>query len=420
MAGTSTRTETFLFSDIEGSTRLLRRLGDAYSAVLDDHRRVLRAAFAAHGGEEQGTEGDSFFVVFSAATEAVAAAVDAQLALAQRESEQRNGVRVRIGVHTGEAMRTAGGYIGLAVHEAARICAVGHGGQVVVSEATRLLAEGLPPVVSFRALGEHRLKDFEAAARLFQVCHPDLGDRFPPLRTLEMIPNNLSKALTAFVGRREELAELSALLVRTRLLTLTGPGGIGKTRLATELATSVAQEHAGGLWLAELASVTDPALVAGTVAAAAGLRSEAGRPPTEALAQWIGGGHLLLVLDNCEHVLNACGALVNTLLERCPALVVVATSREHLALQGEVTWLVPPLSVTTVTAGSLAEVAESDTGRLFLDRAHAARPGLDLTDADAATLADICHRLEGIPLAVELAAARVRDDVASPVGGAPG
>ncbi len=404
MPGARARTETFLFSDIEGSTRMLRRLGDAYPPVLERHREVMRAAFAAHRGAEQGTEGDSFFVVFEVASDAIAAAVDAQLGLAQWEAEGGDAVRVRIGIHTGEALLAAGGYVGLAVHEAGRISGVGHGGQIVVSEATRLVAEDLPPAITFTDLGEHRLKDFERPVRLFQVGHAGLAAVFPPLRSLAMLPNNLPKPFTSFVGRVDEIAAVAALLPTTRVLTLTGPGGIGKTRLGSELASAVAEEYPGGVWFAGLASLDDSTGVAGAVAAAVGLRDDPDRSPTAVLAEWIGSGRVLLVLDNCEHVLDGCADLVNALLPACPALTVLATSRERLAIDGERAWPVPPLSVT---APSELGAVDSDTARLFLDRARAVRPGFSLSERDGPTLASICERLEGIPLAVELAAARV-------------
>src|SRR5688500_5985109 len=228
MAGPRARTEAFLFTDIEGSTRLLRRLRDAYAEAVEEHRRRLRRAFAAHGGEEQGTEGDSFFVVFSNAREAMEAAIEAQLALLEDVDSAGTAIKVRMGIHTGEAVQAFGGYIGLAIHEAARIAAVGHGGQIVVSEATRQLGVDLPEGVELRDLGDHLLKDFDHPRRLYQLCHPDLPATFPPLRSLAMVQNNLPKAITSFVGRDEEIVTTTKLVEANRLVTLTGPGGIGK------------------------------------------------------------------------------------------------------------------------------------------------------------------------------------------------
>ncbi|MEP6660970.1 MAG: tetratricopeptide repeat protein [Acidimicrobiales bacterium] len=393
MPGARARTETFLFSDIEGSTRLLRRLGYDYGDVLEAHRRMLRSAFAAHGGEEQSTAGDSFFVVFPIASEAIAAAVDAQLALVAYAAGAIDSVRVRMGIHSGEALLAFGDYIGLAVHEAARIVAVGHGGQILVSEVTRRLAEEMSAPLSFRDVGDHRLKDFDQPLRLYQVCHPDLPADFPSLRTLAMTPNNLPRALTSFVGREREMVTAAELVRGNRFVTLTGPGGIGKTRLATELAATLSVDYSAGVWLAELAHVDAPDRVPGTVAAAAGLHEEAGVTPTAALVDWIGGRRLLLLLDNCEQVLSACAALVTQLLAVCPELTVLATSREPLAAVGETVWRVPPLSTPSAAD-------------LFVDRARAVRSGFEVTDADTPVLIDICSQLDGIPLAVELAAAR--------------
>lgn len=402
MAGARASVVTFLFSDIEGSTLLLRRLGDAYEAALEDHRRILRGAFAAHGGQEQGTEGDSFFVVFDSARDALDAAVAAQVVL----EESAGDLRVRIGIHTGEAVKASGGYIGLAVHEAARAGAAGHGGQILISEATRQIVGPLQESVTLRDMGEHWLKDLERPLRLYQVCHPGLRDRFPPLRTLSITPNNMPVALTTFVGREHELADVVELIGRSRLVTLTGVGGIGKTRLAQVAAAAIVEAFADGVWLVELAPVSDPGLLGKAVVAAVGLRAEQGKSPADTFTEWATSRRLLLLLDNCEHMVAACADFVVGALARCPALKVLATSREPLGVAGEKSWRVPSLAIPD-QASAYEVAAASDAVTLFIERAQAARPDFAVAVEDLPTLVDICSRLDGIPLALELAAARM-------------
>jgi predicted ATPase/class 3 adenylate cyclase len=383
MAGVVTR--TFLFSDIEGSTRLLRRLGDDYAGVLDDHRHRLRTAFKAHHGDERGTEGDSFFVVFERAGDAISAAIDGQLAL--RES----GVRVRMGIHTGEALEVGDDLIGLAIHEAARVMASANGGQIVASEATRLLAGAFPSTTDFRDLGAHELKDFEAPVRLYQVCHTGLPSEFPPLRTLSMRPNNLPSEVTSFVGREGEVDDVANLLSTARLVTLTGTGGIGKTRLSRQVAAAIAERFPDGVWMVELAAVSDAANLASVVAAAVRLRMEPDQPPIDALVEWCRGKRALVLLDNCEHLIAECAELVHQLLSQSEHLRVLATSREPLGITGESRWTVDPLS-------------SGDAVQLFVERARAVRADFAAEVADIET---ITSRLDGIPLAIELAASRV-------------
>src|SRR5438309_4714010 len=298
MAALPTGVVTLLFTDIEGSTRALQELGDRYPEVLAEHRRTLRGAVTEHRGVEVDTQGDAFFIAFANASDAVAAAHDAQRALAA------SPVRVRMGIHTGEPSVTPEGYVGIDVHRGARICAAGHGGQIVLSKATRDL---LGPEVEVRDLGEHRLKDLRTPEWLYQVLAPDLGPRFPPLRSLSN--TNLPAEASTFIGRRHELDDLSALLARTevRLVTLTGAGGTGKTRLALRLAAEFVEQFRNGVFFISLAPVRDPALVLGTIAQTLGVKEGASETPIDPLRRHLEGKQTLLVVDNFEQVLAAAG-----------------------------------------------------------------------------------------------------------------
>lgn len=396
-------TVTFLFTDIEGSTRLLHELGDdAYAGVLAQHRRVLRAAFAAHSGIEIETEGDSFFVVFAESADAVAAAVDGQRGL------DGGPVRVRMGLHAGTPLRTAEGYVGMVVHRAARISAVGHGGQVLLSEAVATRVDGqLPPKVAIRDLGHVRLKDLSKPEHVYQVLHPDLHERFPALRSLERTPNNLPQQISTFIGREKEMAEARRLLATSRLVTLVGAGGIGKTRLSLQVGAEVLDGFADGVWLVELASLTDARLVPQVVATVLGVKEEAARPVRDALADFVKDRTLLLILDNCEHVGDACAQLVNDLLQSGRDLKVLATSRERLRVGGEQSYVLPALSLPDMARG-IDAVAQSEAVQLFVERARRQQPSFALTVERAPAVAQICNALDGIPLALELAAARTR------------
>jgi predicted ATPase/class 3 adenylate cyclase len=399
-----TGTVTFLFSDIQGSTRLLHEMGDGYADVLAQHRRVLRAAFAANNGVEIGTEGDSFFVAFGRASDAVAAAAEGQRGL------EGGPVRVRMGLHTGEPMLTTEGYVGMVVHRAARIAAVGHGGQVLISEAVAsLVADRLPTEVGLRDLGSVRLKDLAKPERVYQVLHPILQEVFPALRSLEATPNNLPQQVTSFIGREKAMAELEALLAKTRLLTLTGAGGAGKTRLSLQVAATALDDFPDGAWLIELAPLADPALVPQTVASVLGLREEPGKAITQTLTEHLKTRQLLLLLDNCEHLLAAGATLADTLVRQCAGVKILATSREALGIQGEQTYRVPSLSLPDrKDLATPATLSTYESVRLFIDRGLAVRPDFQVTNQNAPALASVCCRLDGIPLAIELAAARVR------------
>ncbi|MFN2462749.1 MAG: adenylate/guanylate cyclase domain-containing protein [Candidatus Dormibacteria bacterium] len=308
-------TVTFLFSDIEGSTRLLHRLGDEeFRDVVERHRAVLRAAITAHRGLEVRTEGDAFFVAFNTAADAVGAAIDAQLALVAGS----DAVRVRMGLHTGAALVSDGDYYGLSVHQAARIAAAAHGGQVLVSASTAEQAGGgLPDGTTFNDLGEHRLKDLERPQQLLQLCDPRIETNFPPPQTLERVRHNLPVQASSFVGRQSEIARVHDLLASSRLVTLLGPGGTGKTRLAYQSAVEVVDEYPDGVWVAELAPVINPALVAEPLLAALGLREQPGRIATETVVDHLRTRCALLVLDNCEHLVEGAAGLARELLRGC-------------------------------------------------------------------------------------------------------
>jgi predicted ATPase len=376
------------------------------------HYELLDQAVTAHRGVrpvEQG-EGDSVVAAFSLASDGIAAAVDAQRALHGEAWPVATPLRVRMAVHTGEAeLRDRGNYFGTAVIRCARLRSLAHGGQVLVSSATAdLVADHLPAGVRLVDRGAQRLKDLSRPERVWELCHPDVPSGFGPLRSLDRLPHNLPVQLTAFVGRAAELAELRGVLDSCRLLTLTGVGGCGKTRLALQLAAGVADEYGGGAWLVELAAVSEGERVPAAVATALGERDQTG-DLVEVLAGRLGGEPVLVVLDNCEHLLGPVAALVDVLLRRCPALTVVATSREPLGVPGETGWRVPTLS-RPAGAGVVAPdgLLRFDAVRLFVERAASARPDFGLTVDNAAAVAQICERLDGIPLAIELAAARVR------------
>ena len=404
-----TGTVTFFFSDIEGSTRLLRSTGERWPALLERHQALVRAAFEAHGGSEVGTEGDSFFVAFPTAPAGVAAAVAAQRALAAEPWPDDAQVRVRIGLHTGEASLSAKTYVGLHVHRASRIASVGHGGQVLLSAATRSLAhDALPDGVALRDLGEHRLKDLEHPERIWQLVIEGLEAEFPPISSLDATPNNLPTRMTTFLGRDEEIEAIGALLAESRLLTLTGPGGTGKTRLSLEVAGRALRHYPDGVWFVELAPISDPDLVATTVAQALKLSERAGRTPLERVVDHIGPNRVLLVLDNFEQVLGA-GPVVNQMLTSCPNLTVLASSRSALQVSGEQEYPVPPLGLPDPTnLPSLARLSQYEAVALFIERARAVKPAFAVTNENAPAVAEICVRLDGLPLAIELAAARIR------------
>ena len=398
-----------LFTDIEGSTRLLGQLGERYASVLHDYHRLLVESAAAHGGSLVDTAGDGAFFTYPTATAALQAAIAAQLALLAHEWPDSVTVRARMGLHTGEALNVDERYVGMDVHRAARITAAGHGGQVLLSRTARdLLGSSLPNGVTLRDLGEHRLKDLPEPERVFQAVSPDLPSDFPPLRSLDAWPNNLPRQLSSFVGRTQALLNVDALLGAGPLLTLTGPGGVGKTRLALEVAAQAADRCPDGAWLIDLAALVDGQLVRETLASTLKVKEQPGIELTDTLVAQIGRKRLLLIIDNCEHVLEATAELVDTLLHACAEVRVLATSQEALGIAGETVYPVPSMALTAAEGVTFDEIANGDAARLFVERARSVEPTFRLTEANARSVAQICARLDGIPLAIELAAARVR------------
>lgn len=410
MSDLAAGTVTLVFTDIEGSTRLLQELGDRYAAVLSDHHRLLRDAFGAHGGSELDAAGDGLYFTFPSARAALAAAVDAQRSVLAHPWPESADVRVRMGLHTGEPLSADVGLVGLDVHRAARICAAGHGGQILVSQTARdLIGRELPTGVILIDLGERRLKDLAEPQRLFQAVAEGLPADFPPLLTMDARPNNLPRQLTSFVGRERELSEARAILASAPLLTLTGPGGVGKTRLSLEIALELLDEFEDGVWVVELGTLTDDGLVLQSIAAALGVTEQPGRPLATTVLDHLRTRHLCLVLDNCEHLLEACAGHAFTLLQGCPFMRILATSREALGIAGESVFPVPSLRVPeSDRAVSAEQAARWEAVRLFVERAAAVHPGFHLTDDNARAVVQVCQRLDGIPLALELAAARVR------------
>ncbi len=404
-----TGTVTFLFTDIEGSTRLWEEYPQAMRDALARHDALVRAAIEGHRGHVFKTMGDAFDAVFADTGDAVSAAAAIQRALQAEHWGVPGGLRARIALHTGAAEGRERDYFGPSLNRAARLLAAGHGEQTLISEATRALIESsLPEGVGLRDLGQHRLKDLAHPEHVFQLLVAGLRDDFPPLRSLNVLPNNLPRQLTSFIGRTRELAEVKSHLGKTSLLTLTGSGGAGKTRLALQAAADLIESFADGVWLAELTPLTDPALVTQTVATAVGVREEH-RPLIQTLTDSLVPKSTLLVIDNCEHVLAGCAALVQTLLQVCPRLRVLATSQEALGVGGEITYRVPSLSMPDPDRlPPLDHLTQFESIGLFVERAGASRPGFALTAANASAVAQICARLDGIPLAIELAAARVR------------
>lgn len=402
-------TVTFLFTDVEGSTRLFERHADLYRAALLRHDAVLRTAVERRHGHVFETVGDAFYAVFAEPIDAVAAAIDSQVDLAAEDWGELGTLRIRMGLNTGEVERRGTHYFGHTLYRCARIMATAYGGQVVLSSVTaELVRDGLPDSAGLRSLGTHRLKDLGEPEQIFQLTHPRLMPEFPPLKSLNVLLNNLPTQVTSFVGRERAKAEVLALLGRSRLLTLTGMGGTGKTRLSLEVAAESLDAYADGVWSVDLAPITDGSLVPQAIASVLGVREETGRPLTATLVDHLRGKRLLLLLDNCEHLVDACGRTADELLRSCPHVRILATSRQVLGIAGETVWVVPPLSLPDPALPLSEGFDRSEAVRLFIDRACAVLPTFCLSDDNARPIADIVRRVDGIPLAIELAAARVR------------
>jgi predicted ATPase/class 3 adenylate cyclase len=419
-----TGTVTFLFTDIEGSSRLWENHGDAMGVALARHDAILRETFEARGGHIFKTIGDAFCAAFPVALNALEAAVESQRLLVQEPWEDVGRIKVRMGLHTGGAESRDGDYFGPVLNRVSRLLAAAHGGQVLLTLATEeLVRDHLPQGLTLRDLGERRLRDLNRPERVFQVVAADLPSDFPALRSLEIFPNNLPVQLTTFIGREKEMQEVKRLLGTTHLLTLTGTGGTGKTRLSVQVAADLLDQFPDGVWLIELATIDDPAQVAAAIATPMRVREEPEEEMLVTLTNFLRAKKLMLILDNCEHLIAECARIAETLLRACHGLQILASSREPLGIAGERTWPVPSLSIPDgwreeIRGDHAAErLTAYESVRLFIDRATAVRPAFKVTNENAPYVAEICWRLDGIPLAIELAAARIRvlslDQIAS-------
>ena len=393
---------TLVFTDVEGSTALLRRLGPRYAELLDTHNEIVTRSVIERGGTVIRGEGDAFFCAFEDPVRAVEACLAAQLRLSDYIWPQAGEFRIRIGLHTGPVELGGEDYVGLAVHQAARVGTAAHGGQVILSETTRqLLDDRLSPEISFTRLGCYQLKDFPEPTVIYQLSHPRLPREFPALRAVPAAAHNVPEQATLFVGRQTALAELGTLVAEHRLVSVLGAGGVGKTRLASEIAPLIVDAFEDGVWMVELAKLREGAAVAAEVAATLGIRADAERGLEVTIAEALETKRLLLILDNCEHVLDDSAVLVQGLLQACPGVHVLATSREPIALPGERRYPLAPLSLPA----ELGDADGSEAVALFVDRARIVAPAFDLAREREAVI-EICRRLDGLPLAIELAAAR--------------
>ncbi|MFO1303830.1 MAG: adenylate/guanylate cyclase domain-containing protein [Burkholderiales bacterium] len=399
----------FLFTDIEGSTRLWERFPQDMRGALERHDAIAAQSVSAHRGRVVKTTGDGIHAVFHDPLDAVEAAVQMQLALEDADFGPDIRIRVRAGLHAGIESERDNDFYGTAVNRAARIMSVAHGGQVIVSQAVAsLLRDRLRDGLTLRSLGRVRLRDLRDPEDVYQVGHPRLRAEFPALRSLEGTPNNLPHGLTSFIGRERELAEVRERLRATRMLTIFGIGGLGKSRLSLQVAAAALDDYPDGVWFVELAPVADPRLVAQTLATVLGLRDDVGASPRDAIVKFVRDRRMLVVLDNCEHLTQACAELARDVLKAGPNVTILATSRERLAIAGEQTYPLAPFEVPpreTLAPDALSAFASV---RLLSDRALAARPDFAITPDNARAVAAICQQLDGIPLALELAAARVR------------
>ncbi len=403
-------TVTFLFTDVEGSTRLLEQHPVPYREAIVRHHAILRDAVEKNRGAVFETIGDAVYAVFSSPSDAVCAALRAQLDLGTAPWGELGSLKVRMGLHTGEAELQGDHYFGAALYRCARLMSAAHGGQVVLSSiAADLMRETLPAAVDLHDLGEYRLKDLQRAERIFQLRSPGLATDFPPLRTLGDVPNNLPLALTPFIGREQVVAATRGLLARpvTRLVTLTGPGGIGKTRLSLQVAADSLHEYRSGVFFVELAHIMAPDLVMPTIAKILSVQETANRPILDSVKEYLKEKELLLVLDNFEHIITA-AAQIADLLSACPRVKTLVTSREALRVRGEQQFPVPPLALPDRSrVEPVEQLARYEAVRLFIERAQVVKMEFSISEGNAYAIAEICRRLDGLPLAIELAAARI-------------
>jgi len=421
MADIPSGTVTFLFTDIEGSTKLAQAHPDKWELLREKHHAILKEAIESNNGCIFQIIGDSFCAAFHTAKDGLNAALEAQQAFTKMNDDggrttssfiPHNSsllLKVRMGIHTGEAEAHNGEYRGyLTLSMIQRVMSAGHGGQVLVSGASENLLRGqLPADVSLRDMGEHKLKDIPQPVRIFQLVAPELQSDFPALRALNVFPNNLPTQLTSFIGREKEMLEVTQMLKQSRLLTLTGSGGTGKTRLSLQVASGILEQFKDGVWLIELAPISEPALVPSAAANVLRLRVEDSRPLMDVVVDWMRDKEALFILDNCEHLIDACAQFANTVLQNCRSARILASSREALGIAGELAYRVPSLP-TPNESMEVSQLESFDSVKLFIQRATLTLPTFQLTDANASFVAQICSRLDGIPLALELAAARVR------------
>jgi len=411
MTSNPTGTVTFLFTDIEGSTKMARENPETWETLRSRHDQILRTAIESNNGYVFQVIGDAFCGAFHTAGEALSASIKAQMNL-NHENWEAAPIKVRMGIHTGKAdIQKNGEYHGyLTLSQVQRLMSAGHGGQVLISFATQeLIRSEMPEGITLRDMGERRLKDMVHPEHIYQLVIANLPSDFPPIKTLDVTRHNLPAQMTSFIGREKELAEINQALNEHRLVTLTGPGGAGKTRLSLQVGTACLNQFSDGVWLAELAPVTDPTLIPQTLFAIFNLRESSHRSAQEILIEHLRAKNILLVLDNCEHLVEACAQISESLLQACSKLKILASSREALGIAGEVAYRVPSLNTPDpADLPALDELEKVDAMRLFIERAATAKPGFTLTKDNASFLAQICSRLDGIPLAIELAAARIK------------
>ena len=405
-----TGTVTFLFTDIEGSTKLWEAHAEMMRAALARHDVLMREAIVGANGFVFKTMGDAFCAAFAMAPHAVSAALMGQAALNAEPWPKETPIKVRMALHTGAVESQDGDYFGPALNRVARLLSTGHGGQILLSQTTyNLVRDTLPDAVSVHELGSHQLKDLARAEQVYQLQRPGLPSDFPPIKSLSTHPNNLPQQLTSFIGREREIAEIEALLVKAWMLTLTGSGGSGKTRLCLQVAADSLEQFPDGAWFVELAPLADPVLVPQTVASVLGLKEEPGKPITQTLTEHLKRKRLLLLLDNCEHLLDPCAKVADALVRQCPGVQILVSSREALGVAGEQTYRVPSLSLPDrKKVQTPTTLSQFESVQLFIARALLVRPNFQVTNQNAPAVASLCWHLDGIPLAIELAAARVR------------